>query len=67
MKKVVRARFKKNLREAILKSVNLVGGFENFIKKVDVVLIKPNFNTADPFSASTDFEFLKTVVKLTYR
>lgn len=45
----------------------MIGGFESFIKKGDVVLIKPNFNTADPFPASTDFEFLKTVVELTYR
>lgn len=67
MKKVAKVRFEKNLKEAILKSVNLIGGFESFIKKGDVVLIKPNFNTADPFPASTDFEFLKTVVELTYR
>jgi len=41
-------------------------GFKKFIKKGDVVLLKPNFNTADPFPASTDFEFLKCVVELVY-
>lgn len=41
-------------------------GLGKFIKKGDKVLLKPNFNTADPFPASTDFEFLKTVVELVY-
>jgi uncharacterized protein (DUF362 family) len=66
MKKVSKVKFEGNLREVILKAVNLIGGFEKFIKKGEVVLIKPNFNTADPFPASTDFEFLKEVVKLIY-
>lgn len=29
-------------------------------------MVKPNFNTADPYPASTDFDFLKTVVELVY-
>jgi uncharacterized protein (DUF362 family) len=66
MKQVSKVKFEGNLRETILRAVNLIGGFEKFIKKGEVVLIKPNFNTADPFPASTDFEFLKEVVKLIY-
>ncbi len=66
MKKVAKVKFEGNLREAILKAVSFLGGFERFIQKGDVVLVKPNFNTADPFPASTDFEFLKTVVELIY-
>jgi len=66
MKTVSKIKFQGNLREAILNAVKLIGGFERFIKKGDVVLIKPNFNTADPFPASTDFDFLKEVVKLVY-
>ena len=31
-----------------------------------MVLLKPNFNTADPFPASTDPEFLKAIVELVY-
>lgn len=62
---VSRVLVKENLKEAILKAVDEAGGF-NFIKKGDVVLLKPNFNTADPFPASTDFEFLKAVVELVY-
>lgn len=66
MSKVVKVKFEKDLKEAILKAVDSLGGFEKFIKTGDVVLIKPNFNTADPFPASTDLEFLKTVVELVY-
>lgn len=55
-----------NLKETIVKAVNEVGGLAKFINIGEVVLLKPNFNTADPFPASTDFEFLKTVVKLVY-
>lgn len=67
MKRVAKVKFKGNLKEAIETSVNLLGGFEKFIQKGDVVLLKPNFNTADPFPASTDFEFLKAIVELIYQ
>jgi len=67
MEKVAKVKFEGDLKESILKAVNLLGGFEKFIKKGDVVLLKPNFNTADPFPASTDFEFLKAVVELIYQ
>ena len=58
---------KNNLKETILRALEPLGGFENFVKKGDVVLLKPNFNTADPFPASTDFEFLQTVIELIYQ
>lgn len=66
MDKVAKIKLKENLREAILEAVNLIGGFKKFIKSGDVVLLKPNFNTADPFPASSDPEFIKTVVELVY-
>jgi uncharacterized protein (DUF362 family) len=66
MEKVVKVRFEGNFKEAILKLVDEIGGFGNFIRTGDVVLLKPNFNTADPYPASTDPEFLKTVVELIY-
>lgn len=66
MKKLAKVKFEKNLKESILKAVNLIGGFENFVKRGEVVFLKPNFNTADPFPASTDPEFLKAVVQLFY-
>jgi len=66
MKKVSKVKFEGDLKEAILKAVNEIGGFTQFVKKGEVVFLKPNFNTADPFPASTDLEFLKTVIGLVY-
>ena len=66
MIKVAKTKAKKNLKKSILETVNLLGGFERFINKGEVVLLKPNFNTADPFPASTDISFLKAVTELIY-
>jgi len=66
MTKVSKVKVEKELKSSILEAVNLIGGFKKFIKKGEVVLLKPNFNTADPFPASTDLEFLKSTVELVY-
>ena len=66
MDKVAKIKVKEGLKTAILEAVNLVGGFESFIDRGDVVLLKPNFNTADPFPASTDMSFLRAVTELVY-
>lgn len=66
MPQVVKIKFECNLKQAIEKAVAPIGGFSRFIKNNDKVLLKPNFNTADPFPASTDPEFLKAVVELAH-
>ncbi len=66
MMKVSRTEVKNSLKEAINQAVEGLGGFKSFVRKGEVVLLKPNFNTADPFPASTDPEFLQAVVELTY-
>jgi uncharacterized protein (DUF362 family) len=66
MKKVVKVKFNGDLKETILKALEPLGGIQNFIKKGEVVLLKPNFNTADPLPAATDYEFLKAVVEIMY-
>lgn len=66
MKRLAKVKDTGNIKKNILEAVNMIGGFEKFIKKGETILIKPNFNTADPFPASTDFEFLKNVVELIY-
>jgi len=66
MNKVSRIKVENNLKEAILKIVNDIGGFKSFINKGDVVLLKPNFNTADPSPASTSIDFLRAVTELVY-
>lgn len=63
---VSRVIYKGDLKNTIVRAVGRIGGFGKFIEKGDKVFLKPNFNTADPFPASTDFEFLKTVVELVY-
>lgn len=55
-----------NLKNTISKAVEAIGGFSKFVKKGEVVLLKPNFNTADPFPASTDIKFLEAVINLVY-
>lgn len=66
MVKVSKVVVGKDLKEAIVKAVDGVGGLIKFIKTGDVVFLKPNFNTADPFPASTDLAFLETVSDLIY-
>lgn len=67
MKKVAKIKVGHNLKESILKAVNLIGGFERFINQGEVVLIKPNFNTADPYPASSDPQFLLAISDLIYQ
>lgn len=55
-----------NLKESIIKAVDLIGGFGNFIGRGDVIFLKPNFNTADQPPASTDIDFLKIIVEVIY-
>lgn len=66
MEKIIKVECKISLREAVLGAVGAFGGFAKFVGKGERVLLKPNFNTNDPFPASTDLEFLKTVVELVY-
>jgi len=55
-----------NVKESILHSVNLIGGFEKVVEKGDEILLKPNFNTADPPPASNDPDLVKAVIELLY-
>lgn len=79
MNKVSKVKVGENLKKSILEAVDLIarqnspsenlsgqGGFKKFIKPGEVVLLKPNFNTADLFPASSDPEFLKAVTRLIY-
>jgi uncharacterized protein (DUF362 family) len=55
-----------DLKVDILKAVTAIGGFDKIIDKGDQVLLKPNYNTADPPPASSDPEFLKALVELLF-
>ena len=54
----------KPLEDTIVKVLESIGGLSNFISVNDKILIKPNFNTVDPFPASTDPDFLYSIIKL---
>jgi len=66
MSKVAKVQAKEDIKASIKEAVDEIGGFQSFINKGEVVLLKPNFNTADPPPASTDLGFLKAVVELVY-
>ena len=66
MNEVIKIENKNSLKNTIQEAVNPFGGLSSVVGEGDRVLLKPNFNTADPFPASSDYEFLKTVVELVY-
>jgi len=53
-----------SLEDSIRTTLQSHGGLKSFISEGDQVLLKPNFNTGDPFPASTDPGFLHTIAKL---
>jgi uncharacterized protein (DUF362 family) len=55
-----------DLRRNIAQAVAAIGGFERLVRPGDTILVKPNFNTADPPPASSDPAFVKQVVELLY-
>ena len=56
----------KDIKRSIQKVVDELGGFDNFVKKGETVLIKPNYNTADESPASTAPDFLAATVELVF-
>lgn len=55
-----------NLKESILKAVDLIGGFSKVVEKGDEILLKPNYNSADPPPASNNPEFVRALIELLY-
>ena len=55
-----------DLRGNIAQAVAAIGGFERLVRPGDAILVKPNFNTADPPPASSDPAFVKQVIELLY-
>lgn len=63
---VSKVRASANLKESVETAVDLIGGLDKAISRGDKVFVKPNFNSDDPFPASSDPEFVKAVVRLLY-
>lgn len=66
MFKVSKVKISGDLKDAVYQAVEKIGGFGKFIKTGDAVLLKPNFNTADPSPASSDLKFIKAAIELIY-
>jgi uncharacterized protein (DUF362 family) len=63
---VSKVAYEGNLKESIELSVSLIGGIKKLVKNGDAVLLKPNYNTADPFPGSSDPEFITTIIRMLY-
>ncbi|MFW9794572.1 MAG: DUF362 domain-containing protein [Candidatus Thorarchaeota archaeon] len=50
-----------DLKISIQQAVDLIGGLNKVIEPGDKVTIKPNLNTADPYPASSDPQFIKAL------
>jgi uncharacterized protein (DUF362 family) len=46
--------------------VSLIGGIKKLVNKGETILLKPNYNTADPFPGSSDPEFVNAVIDMLY-
>jgi uncharacterized protein (DUF362 family) len=56
-----------DLKDTIKHSVALIGGISKLVKKGDTILLKPNYNTADPYLGSSDPNFIRAVIENTLR
>jgi uncharacterized protein (DUF362 family) len=52
------------VRPAIEQCLKLLGGLDRAIQRGERVLVKPNFNSPDPYPGSTDLGFLRAVLEL---
>jgi len=63
---VSKVKYNGDLNGSIRRTVDLIGGFNKVVGKGDRILLKPNFNTGDPPPASSDPEFVRTIIELLY-
>jgi len=61
---VSKVKVEQDLKSSVVRAVELIGGLGSVVSAGDRVMVKPNFNSDDPYPATTDLEFLKVVVQL---
>jgi uncharacterized protein (DUF362 family) len=61
---VSKVRVEHDLKASVAKAVELIGGLGKVISTGDRVILKPNFNSPDPYPGSSDLDFLKSVVQI---
>lgn len=60
---VSKVKAEQDLRASVVKAVELIGGLGKVISPGDRVMVKPNFNSPDPYPGSSDLAFLKVVIQ----
>lgn len=55
-----------DLKDVIDQAAAAIGGLAKLVDRGDTILVKPNFNTADPPPASSDPRFVQAVIELLY-
>ena len=61
---VSKVKVEHDLKASVAKAVQFIGGLGKVISPGDRVILKPNFNSPDPYPGSSDLEFLKVVAQL---
>ncbi len=61
---VSKVRVEHDLKASAIKAVELIGGLGKVISPGDRVMVKPNFNSPDPYPGSSDLDFVKAVVQI---
>jgi uncharacterized protein (DUF362 family) len=61
---LIKIKANNDLRESIESALEPLGGIGRFLARGEKVLVKPNFNTADPFPGSSDRDFVGAFVDL---
>ena len=61
---VSRVKTPDDLVDDINRVLSPIGGIKKFIKPGERIFLKPNFNTNDPFPASSDMAFIKAVIEV---
>jgi len=61
---VSKIKVEQDLKASVARALDLIGGLGKVISTGDRVMVKPNFNSADPYPGSTDLEFMKVVIQL---
>jgi uncharacterized protein (DUF362 family) len=55
-----------DLKQSLVDTVGFIGGLERLSLRGETVLLKPNYNTADPPPASSDPFFVRAAIELLY-
>jgi uncharacterized protein (DUF362 family) len=53
-----------DVEDGVKRCLELLGGLDGVVRPGDRLLVKPNFNSPDPFPGSTDLGFLRAVLEL---